>query len=454
MRRRLLAAVLFACGLGAAAVAAPQESRDVALAVASFEDAWQTINDTYYDATFGGLDWPAVRQELLPRARAARSADDVRAVIRDMIDRLGRSHFELLSDTTALPGAGTVPVDIRVLDSDVVITRVPRDGPAERAGLRPGQVLLSVDGVSAATWRPASGPRDPRRRDQRQWEAAYRALHGDDESVAEVEVRNPDGRVERLRVRRDSGSRDLQSFGNLVLRNARFQDDAVTTPRGRHAGVIAFTLWMTAVNDPLDRAVDTFRTSDGLVIDLRGNPGGLMGMISGVAGHVLAEPALLGTMRTRTTPPLTFKANPRLATTDGRRVTPFAGPVAILVDEQTASTSEIFAGALQSLGRARVFGRQTMGQALPASTRTLPNGDVLLHVVGDFVTSTGRSLEGAGVAPDEPIPLSIKALASGQDAVLEAALGWIDRAGPKLLCSGDLQGTQFLPRWVAPFMRP
>ena len=67
----------------------------------------------------------------------------------------------------------------------------------------------------------------------------------------------------------------------------------------------------------------------------------------------------------------------------------------------------MFAGALQSLGRARVFGRQTMGQALPALTKTLPNGDVLLYAVGDFVTSTGRRLEGAGVMPDEQLPLSI-----------------------------------------------
>jgi carboxyl-terminal processing protease len=453
VRRLGFLLALFALGIGTVA-AAPQDRGEVALSVASFEDAWQTINDSYYDPTFGGVDWPAVRRELLPRAKAARSADEVRTVIRDMIDRLGRSHFELLSDATALPGAGAIPIDIRIHAGEVVVTRVPKDGPAARAGFRPGQVILSVDGTPATSWRPASGRRNARWVNQRHWEAAYRALHGDDESMAVVEVRDPDAAIRQLRVRRDAGSRDLLPFGNLVLRNARLEATPVTSPRGRSAGVIAFNLWMTAVNDPLDRAMEAFRHADGLVIDLRGNPGGLMGMISSVSGHVMAEPSLLGTMRTRTTPPLTFKVNPRLATADGRRVTPYAGPLAILVDEQTASTSEIFTGALQSLGRARVFGRQTMGQALPASTKTLPNGDVLLHAVGDFVTSTGRSLEGDGVVPDEPVPLSIKALADGRDTALEAALNWIDRARPKLLCSGDLQGTQSLPRWVAPLMRP
>jgi carboxyl-terminal processing protease len=140
---------------------------------------------------------------------------------------------------------------------------------------------------------------------------------------------------------------------------------------------------------------------------------------------VIAEPLLLGTMRTRQAT-LKFSVNPRFATSDGRKVVPYAGPVALLVDELSGSTSEIFAGALQSLGRAHVFGRPTMGQALPALTRQLPNGDVLLHAIGDFVTSTGKSLEGDGVIPDVAVPLSPKALAEGRDETLEAALRWFD----------------------------
>src|SRR5262249_48633269 len=121
-----------------------------------------------------------------------------------------------------------------------------------------------------------------------------------------------------------------------------------------------------------------------------------------------------------------FTANPRVSTDDGRRVKPFAGPVAILVDELSASASECFAGALQSLGRARIFGRQTMGQALPASTKLPANGDVLMYAMSDFVTSTGQRLEGVGVMPDETQPLSIEALTAGRDLALEAALRWID----------------------------
>ena len=80
--------------------------------------------------------------------------------------------------------------------------------------------------------------------------------------------------------------------------------------------------------------------------------------------------------------------------------------MAILVDGMTGSASECFAGGLQSLGRARVFGQTSMGQALPALFDRLPNGDVLIHAWGDFVTGTGVRLEGRGVMPDEAVPLT------------------------------------------------
>src|SRR5262249_6708428 len=120
-----------------------------------------------------------------------------------------------------------------------------------------------------------------------------------------------------------------------------------------------------------------------------------------------------------------FRANPRFSTPDGRRVEPFSGPVAVLVDELTASASECFTGGLQSLGRVRVFGSRTMGQALPASTRQLADGDVLLYAWGDLVTATGVRMEGKGVRPDEPVALKIADLQAGKDPVLDAALAWV-----------------------------
>jgi carboxyl-terminal processing protease len=125
---------------------------------------------------------------------------------------------------------------------------------------------------------------------------------------------------------------------------------------------------------------------------------------------------------------LKFVAIPRLVSGRGERVEPFSGPVAVLVDGMTGSASECFAGGLQSLGRVRVFGQTSMGQALPALFDRLPNGDVFIHAWGDFVTGTGVRLEGRGVVPDEPTPLTREDLLAGRDRPLEAALAWVDRA--------------------------
>ena len=105
-----------------------------------------------------------------------------------------------------------------------------------------------------------------------------------------------------------------------------------------------------------------------------------------------------------------------------------ASAASIGASRPASSASECFTGGLQSLGRARVFGETSMGQALPALFDTLPNGDVFIHAWGDFVTGTGVRIEGRGVVPDEPVTLTRQALLAGRDAPMDAALAWIDKA--------------------------
>jgi carboxyl-terminal processing protease len=193
---------------------------------------------------------------------------------------------------------------------------------------------------------------------------------------------------------------------------------------GERIGRIAFSNWFLPVMKPLDDAVDALRGSDGMVIDLRGNTGGAAAMTMGVSGHFFATATKLGTMLTRDST-LNILALPRVVNSAGTLVAPFAGPLAILVDETTGSASEVFAGGLQAVGRARVFGATTVGAVLPAMTTRLPNGDSLLHAMGDFETAAGTRLEGRGVVPDEAIPLERSDLLAGRDAALEAALDWI-----------------------------
>jgi carboxyl-terminal processing protease len=392
--------------------------------LAAFDTVWRTVKDTYYDPAFGGLDWEAVRVELRPRVEQATTADEQRTAIRDMLARLGQSHFTLLTsapDVDAPRGSGTVPFDVRVTPAGVLVTRMQT---GIDASIRPGDTILRIDERDATDLLADVAADDPRRSEM-SWRRVRRALSGAVATPVALTVQAPGAEPRDVLVTRVAEPGEEVRVGNLPPLRAYLEAVERTTTSGRRVGVIRFNVWMASIAEPFAFAVDRFRQADGLVVDLRGNPGGLADMIRGLAGHLVSEPAVLGRMRMRGLD-LEFRVNPRRSTMDGRSVEPYGGPVAILVDELTASASECFAGGLQALGRARVFGTRTAGQALPAATQQLATGDVLLYAVGDFVTSAGRRLEGAGVTPDVEVALAPETLAAGRDAG-SAAIEWIDR---------------------------
>jgi len=217
-------------------------------------------------------------------------------------------------------------------------------------------------------------------------------------------------------------------FGNLPAIPVEVSSGIVEVPiegdRPARIGVLGFNIWMTGASEAIDKAMDSLRGCDGIVIDLRGNPGGVGAMSMGVAGYFLAEPASLGSMIARDNT-IEFMATPRKVSAAGKRVRTFSRPVAIVQDTRSASTSEVFAGGLQDLGRVRVFGETSAGMALPAHAVELPSGDVLMHAIANFVTSKGTRLEGRGVVPDQAVVPTRAALLAGSDPALDAASAWI-----------------------------
>ena len=411
---------------------------EVPQGVETFDAAWRTVRDSHFDKTLNGVNWDAVNTELRPRAAAARTVGELRAVIRDMLGRLGQSHFALLPasadsaseaprDTSGTPG-----FDVRLVDQDLLVTQVEPDSGAAAAGVRTGWKLRSIDGAAASALL-ASLPDalEPRLMQVEAWRLTQMRLRGPSGSRVALTFEDGSAATIQKSVERRLEPGEPVTVGNLPTMYVRVRSHPAETPAGRPAGVIAFNVWMTAVDPPFQKAVDEFRNSDGIVIDLRGNPGGLAAMLMGISGHFIDERKPLGVMKTRDNE-LRFPVNPRRVSATGERVQPFAGPVAILMDGLSGSASECFAGGMQSLGRVRVFGQRSMGQALPALFTRLPNGDVLIHAYGDFVTANGTRLEGRGVVPDEPITLDRKELLAGRDRTLEAALAWFDSlAAPK-----------------------
>jgi carboxyl-terminal processing protease len=417
-----------ACALAAAALLATPAAQEPggAGSLESFEAAWQLVADTHPDRTFGGVDWRQVREELRPRAAAAGSPAELRRIIQEMLARLQQSHFAVLpAPAPAGDADGDVGLEIRFAGPRALVFRVEPAGPAARAGVRPGWLLDTVSNRPIGADLGASVDLPERLRTVEQWRAVIGRLRGPIGSTVDAGFLDGAGRrvVRRLERRADTG--EPVRVGHLPPMPTRVWHDRLRSPAGRAIGVIGFNAWMTPVDPLFGAAVDALRHTEGLVLDLRGNPGGLAAMLMGIAGHFFDERISLGTMVTRETR-LEFFANPRRVNGRGEPVAPFAGPVAILIDGLTGSASECFAGGMQAVGRARVFGEASMGQALPALFHVLPNGDVLLHAHADFTTPGGGRLEGRGVRPDEVVPLRQADLLAGRDAPLEAAIRWID----------------------------
>jgi carboxyl-terminal processing protease len=426
--RAIATAVAVVCVSAVGAAQPPQ-------AAETFDAAWTIIKNTHFDKTMNGLNWDAVRDELRPRAAAAKTPAELRIVIRDMLGRLGLSHFalipsgsEAMGDGKATSGdaSGEPGIDVRLIGHDLVVTQV---APDMASRVRPGWRLIQIGAAKVGDLLKAVPEADNERLQRVEaWRIAQTRLRGPAGSTVEVTFEDGHDVPVQVSLQRRTESGSPVTVGSLPTMYVRVEREKKSTPSGATAGVIKFNVWMTAVDAEFQQAMDEFRRADGIIIDLRGNPGGLAAMLMGISGHFLGDRVTLGVMKTRDNE-LRFVANPRLVTASGERVQPFAGPLAILVDSMSGSASECFAGGMQSIGRARIFGQTSMGQALPALFDRLPNGDLLIHAYGDFVTANGTRLEGRGVIPDESVPLERADLLAGRDRTMEAALAWIDRSG-------------------------
>jgi len=404
--------------------------------VVTFDSAWAIIARTHWDSTYNGVNWRAVRDELRPRAAAAKTTGELRAILGDMVSRLNQSHFSIIpreaSDATA-PAAGasaprdmrgTLGMTLRYVDRSLMVTAIDPDGGAAKAGVRTGWILDAVEGCALAP-RLARIPTnvDPRRAALLAYSAGVGSIAGAVGDSAHLTFRDGNGRARALTAVRLAERGTPAKFGNLPPFPAHLEFKRVRQG-DRTVGVIHFNIWMPVLAQQFDAAVDSLRDTDAIVLDIRGNFGGVGGMSMGFAGHFLDSARTIGTMHQRGQGPMKFVANPRRVDTRARSVKPFAGPVALVVDELSISTSEIFAGGMQALGRARVFGVQTAGQALPSIPERLPNGDILYHAIANFTSPTGKDIEGDGVLPDVATPVTRKALLSGKDPALDAAVAW------------------------------
>ncbi len=412
------------------------------LALQTFDSAWSRINSSYYDPDFRGIDWPGIRDELRPRAAAVSTREELRTVLRDMLSRLGESHFAILPEESVQAisidddgvedlgdaGPGDVGLDLRWVDGKLTVSRV-RDGPAVDAGVRAGWIVSAVGEQSTEEWEEIVADADSERAritaETQTVQGAMSLMTGPVGSELPMTLVDGEGDTLAVALARRPVRGEMVRFGQLPAMASWLEWERVPAPGSPDAcvGVIEFNIWMVPLVAPFNQAVDALDDCTGVVIDLRGNPGGVGGMVMSTAGSFFAERADLGRVQSRAGE-LDFVAMPRGVDTRGELRDAFDGRLAVLIDEMSMSTSEIFAAGLKSTGRARLFGSTTPGYALPAATLPLPSGDVLYHVISNLTDPDGRRIEGSGVAPDVEVPLRRDALLAGDDEALEAAIAW------------------------------
>ena len=413
-------AVVWAAGAGGADRLTPEQQR---LNIESFEHVWSTVRDKHWDPKLGGLDWQGVHDELRPRLERAATMEQAREAMEDMLSRLKQTHFDIVPAAVyeemdgGGKGEGRTGIEVRVVEGRALVVSTEPDSPAAKSGVKPGWEIERVDGkpLDPGLRKIDRNFRDSTLHDLMLEQAVLTRLAGSEGSRVKVSLREAQGRNTTIEMERARPRGAEFSFGNLPplyfwveARKAR-----------PDVGYIRFNLFFApeTLNKAVENAVKDCATCRGFVVDLRGNLGGIGGLAPGVAGWFLDTPGLrLGDMLLRTTK-LKFVVFPR--------PTVFRGPLAILVDGCSASTSEIFAGGMQDLKRARVFGMRSAGAALPSMFERLPNGDGFQYAIANYISEGGKQLEGAGVIPDEIAGPSRRELLEGRDPALDRALAWI-----------------------------
>lgn len=398
------------------------------LNVDSFEYAWKTIQQFMWEPMPTGVDWQKVHDELRPKVEAATSMSQARAVMKDMIARLRMTHFNIVpGDVYERLGkgrgqGGSTGFEMRLLNGQPTVISVESDAPAWQAGVRPGWRIVQIDGVPAddIVAKIRESLEDSTVRELMTTRAVESKFDGLPGAKVPAEFVDGTNRRVKLNIQLKEPRGSLSKIGFLPAQPVFYESKTVDG-----VGYIRFNMFLDPprISAQFGDSVQSCMKCDGIIVDLRGNPGGIGGMSMGMAGWFIDKSNVqLGVMKTKENT-LKFTVNPRADV--------YHGPLVILVDSLTGSTSEIFAGGLKDLHRAHIIGSPTAGAALPSVFEKLPNGDGFQYAIANYVSEGGKPLEGIGVIPDEEVKLTTESLLAGHDAVLDAALAWIHKQKEK-----------------------
>ena len=349
----LLVAAIVAASFGTGWFMGSRTSSEPALD--SVRQVWDLIFTDYVDK--GKLDPEALAQGAI-RGMVEALDDPYSVYLEPAVYELSQRSLE-----GRIQGIGAY---VTAEEGQVVIVSPVAGSPAEAAGIRAGDIILEVDGAATAELSlvevvlRVQGPKGT--------PVSLLILH---EGETEPEL------LEIIRAEIELPSIIFEMMEDIAYIN-------VTHFTERTA--IELVPVMTEVN----------QQASGIILDLRSNPGGLLDAVVGVAGFFLEEGVLLDVVDNQGNH-MEYSIEPGSLTTDL--------PLVVLVDEYSASGSEVLAGALQDYGRAAVAGTTTLGKGSANMLYPLKDGSGLYLTNARWLTPSGRLIEGEGLPPDYELDL-------------------------------------------------
>ena len=341
------------------------------------DEVWQLVNREYVDTTFNKVDWQATRQSLLSKNYTSR--EQAYTAVQVALEKLGDPYtrfldpkqFEALTNQTSgeLSGVG-IRMELNEKTKHLTVIEAIENSPAFIAGIKAGDKILAIDG---------------------------KQTQGLEVQDASKMIRGKAGTVVTLRIGRQNKSNfDLKlTRANIELPTVRY---TLKQEAKRRVGYISLREFSSHAADQMQRAIQDLNRQgvDAFVLDLRGNPGGLLHSSIEIARMWLENGSIVRTVD-RVGGSEEMAANHTSLT---------KRPLVVLVDGNPASASEILSGALQDNHRAVIVGSQTFGKALVQSVHSLSDGSGLAVTIAHYYTPKGTDISHKGITPDVKIELT------------------------------------------------
>jgi carboxyl-terminal processing protease len=400
-----------------------QVQGDVNVWIASYDTVWQTVNEHHYDSTFGGLDWNEIYDRYYDLVANVKDDAEFIEIVNKMLAELKLSHYavfhmkEKSASGSPLISDGTIGLDIRLIDNKAVVTSVMPDFPTAKAGLKMGYVVESIDGIAVEQIIAEAESRvipiyNERKRSSDIADNICGRFFGDAGTLISMTFRDESDIVdETMMVRK-------QRTGKTMIDESlpHFYVDFEVKRMEDNIGYVSFSAFLPPVDERFGEVIDSMGDMRGLIIDIRGNPGGMHEVGEAIASKLLQKETLFSVFKYR-------DKTEEVVVQPGENT--YDGPVVVMIDVMNASASERFSGCIQSIGRAVIIGERSSGSVGPSDIKKLPNGASFMYLISQSLTPDGMVLEGHGVIPDIVVGLDRKALLDGRDMQLERAIAYI-----------------------------